>query len=120
MSRHKTVLSFNELSSASCDLVDVIESVDNSDCLNVVSNFVSSLYPSNYPKGYNEGFAEVEIDSDKLQSCVDQLQAFFESLDKDILDEPKDDQDSDFTIGDCLEEVLSFLKSLSSSEEIIK
>ena len=44
MSRHKTVLSFNELSSASCDLVDVIEAVDNSDCLNVVSNFVSSLY----------------------------------------------------------------------------
>ena len=109
----KMLVSLNDLSSASCDLHDVIGSLKRRkglDGLQEVKQFLNSLHPSS-PN--DENYAEVEINSAKLKTSINQLQALWSSLDQKTRNESKDDEDSETTIEDCVEDVLVFLKSLS-------
>lgn len=93
----------DDLLSASCDLHDVRESLQRRKgmtCLGEVREFLESLE------------AGAEIDNPKLQACIAQVEALLGSLDKRTLRQSKDDEDSGFTIKDCLDDVLDFLKSL--------
>jgi len=110
----KLVISLNELSSASCDLHDIIESLRKRKGLHGLSQvkgFMESLYPSDYPN--DESYAEAEVDPSKLKSCVVELETLIASLDKKFKQSPKDYEGSEITIDDCLSDVLNFLKSLA-------
>ena len=111
----KMLVSLNDLSSASCDLHDVIESLRTRkglQGLSQVKGFMESLYPSDYPN--DESYAEVEVDPSKLESCIAELETLIASLDKKFKQSPKDYEGSEITIEDCLSDVLDFLKSLSA------
>lgn len=110
----KIVISLNELSSASCDLHDIIESLRKRKGLNglpQVKGFVESLYPSDYPT--DEIYAEAEVDPSKLDNCIAELETLIASLDKKFKQSPKDNEGSEITIEDCLSDVLNFLESLA-------
>jgi hypothetical protein len=109
----KMLVSLNDLSSASCDLNDVIGSLKRRkglDGLQEVKQFLENLYPSELN---DDKYAEVEIDSAKLKTSINQLQALCSSLEQKTRNESKDDEDSETTIEDCMEDVLVFLKSLT-------
>lgn len=109
-----STISLSELSSANCDLQDVIESIRRRvgrSVLEETKNFLDSLYPADCAEEY-EGFTETEIDPVNLKRCIDQVESFARSLDEQAKKEPKDNEDSSSTVGDCLEEVLGFLRSL--------
>jgi len=96
-------ISANELSSALCDLHDVMQSLRRRRglvCLGEVQEFMIGLE------------AEIDIGPSKLKACIGQVEALLKSLDKKTLLSSKDDEDSGFTIKDCLEDVLIFLGSL--------
>ncbi len=94
-------ISANELSSALCDLHDVMQSLRRRRglvCLGEVQEFMIGLE------------AEIDIDPSKLKACIGQVEALLKSLDKKTLLSSKDDEDSGFTIKDCLEDVLIFFE----------
>ena len=96
-------VSMDELSSASCDLHDVMQSLRRRKgltCLGEVKEFLDGLE------------AEAEVDKPKLQACIEQVEALLGSLDKRTLSSSKDDEDSEYTIRDCLMDVRGFLVAL--------
>ena len=52
------------------------------------------------------------INLNNLQSALCDLYDVREALSKRIKNKPKDDEGSDITIGDCLDDVIEFLESL--------
>lgn len=115
MSQIQAQIEFSELSSALFDINDVANSIrrrKGTSCLQQVKGFIESLYPEDCPED-TEGLVEFKtIDGAKLQASINELESFLAELDENTLGESKDDEDSSETIGDCLEDVLEFLKSL--------
>jgi hypothetical protein len=111
MDAYKIVISTNDISSASCDLHDIISCLRRRkglESLQGVKKFLESLSGS----FFSDENIEVEVDSCNLESCIEQLVILVASLDEETRNESKDDEDSETTIGDCVEAVLDFLKSL--------
>ena len=52
------------------------------------------------------------INLNNLQSALCDLYDVREALSNRIKNKPKDDEGSDITIGDCLDDVIEFLESL--------
>jgi len=116
MAAYKIVISTNDISSASCDLHDIISCLSRRkglNCLQGVKKFLESLSSS----CSSDEDIEVEVDSCNLESCIEQLVILVASLDEETRNESKDDEDSETTIEDCVEAVLDFLKSLRTTKE---
>ena len=106
----------NDLSSALCDIVNVTETlvsldVDDNDLKKIeyVKNFIESLHPEN--EGEDQS---ISIDKKNISECITKLSEVEKQLHDDVKDEPKDNEGSDITVGDCIKDVLSFLQSLDN------
>lgn len=109
----KTAVSVEKLSSAFCDVYDIVNSMrrrTGQDCLQEVKSFLETLYPAAIDD--DEKFTEVEIDAAKLKVALDQLRSFASKLDAKTRNQSKDDECSEITIGDCVTDALDFLRSL--------
>jgi copper chaperone CopZ len=107
------LVSLKKISDAYCDVKDVIEAIKrrkNFDCLKEVKKFLENLYPDTE---HEEGFVKTKIEHLKLKTCLNELQIFLATIDQKTKKEPKDDEDSETTINDCLLNILAFLKSLT-------
>jgi hypothetical protein len=57
------------------------------------------------------------VDKNELSSAMCDLVDIMESLPDNVKLEPKDNDGTEFTIGDCLDSIMEFLASLESQVE---
>ena len=57
------------------------------------------------------------IDMDKLTSAICDMEDIKRSIPKDIKSLPKDHDGTEYTIGECIDDVLEYLKEVEETKE---
>ena len=58
------------------------------------------------------------IDINKLTSAICDMEDIKRSIPKDIKSLPKDHDDTEYTIGECIDDVLEYLKEIEKQKEL--
>ena len=116
------IFHYNYLSSPLCDISDVKETLANMDVdenimekIEYVKKFLESLLQERKEVGTT---ISIVVDQKKLSDCISKLSEVEIELEDDVMNEPKDNEGSDISVEDCIQDVLYFLKSLAKERKI--